>query len=81
MKHQEYAIKGIAQQPDSFISRDKNFKLTDWTPRAQDVMKIIDGKVFGIPIRGQVSWQILYWNRDLLRRNGIPRPLTGRSTT
>jgi ABC-type glycerol-3-phosphate transport system substrate-binding protein len=74
MKHQEYAIKGIALQLDSFISRDKNFKLTDWTPRAQDVMKIIDGKYFGIPIRGQVSWQILYWNRDLLRRNGIPEP-------
>jgi ABC-type glycerol-3-phosphate transport system substrate-binding protein len=74
LKHQEYAIKGIALQLDTFISRDKNFKLSDWTPRAQDVMKIIDGKVFGIPIRGQVSWQIMYWNKDLLRRNGVPEP-------
>ena len=46
-------------------------------------MKIIDGKVFGIPIRGQVSWQFLYWNRDLLSRaTASPSPLlTGRSTT
>ena len=82
-KHQEYAIKGIAQQLDSFISRDKNFKLNDWTPRAQDVMKIIDGKLFGMPIRGQVSWLFLYWNKDLLqRRPASPsRPRTGRSTT
>ena len=36
-------------------------------------MKIIDGKVFGIPIRGQVSWQFLYWNRDLLSEGRHPR--------
>jgi ABC-type glycerol-3-phosphate transport system substrate-binding protein len=74
MKHQEYAIKGIALQLDSFISRDKNFKLADWPQRAQDVMKIIDGKFFALPIRGQVSWQFLYWNRDMLRKAGVPEP-------
>ena len=57
----------------SYISRDKNFKLDDWPPRAQDVMKIIDSKVFGIPIRGQVSWLFLYWNKDLLQTSRHPR--------
>src|SRR5438445_473730 len=45
-----------------------------WTPRAQDVMKIVDGKLFGLPIRGQVSWLFLYWNRDMLKKAGIPEP-------
>ena len=74
LKHQEYAIKGVAKQLDSFVNKDKNFKLSDWTSRAQDVMKIIDGKLFVIPIRGQVSWLFLYWNRDMLRKAGIPEP-------
>ncbi|MBI3971530.1 MAG: extracellular solute-binding protein [Chloroflexi bacterium] len=74
LKHQEYAIKGVALQLDSFISKDKNFKLSDWPQRAQDVMKIVDGKFYGLPIRGQVSWQFLFWNRDMLKRAGIPEP-------
>ncbi len=74
MKHQEYAIKGVALALDSFIGRDQGFKLTDWPQRAQDVLKIIDGKAYGLPIRGQVSWQFLYWNRDLLKNAGVPEP-------
>ncbi len=74
LKHQEYAIKGVAKQLDEFITRDKAFKLTDWPQRAIDVMKIIDGKFFGLPVRGQVSWQFLFWNRDMLRRVGIAEP-------
>jgi multiple sugar transport system substrate-binding protein len=74
LKHQEYAIKGVALQLDEFVNRDKAFRLADWTQRAQDVMKIIDGKLYAIPIRGQVSWQFLYWNRDLLQKSGIPEP-------
>ena len=74
LKHQEYAIKGVALQLDGFISRDRAFKLSDWPQRAQDVMKIVDGKFFGLPVRGQVSWQFLFWNRDMLARAGIPEP-------
>ena len=45
-------------------------------------MKIVDGKVFGIPIRGQVSWLFLYWNRTCCGATASPsRPRTGRSTT
>ena len=80
MRHQSYAIKGVAKQLDAFASKDKNFKITDWTQRAQDVMKIVDGKLYGLPIRGQVSWLFLYWNRDMLRKAGIPEPTANWTT-
>ena len=74
MRHQTYAIRGVAKQLDQFLSKDKNFNLNPWTSRAQDVMKIIDNKLYGIPIRGQVSWLFLYWNKDMLRKAGIAEP-------
>ena len=63
LKHQEYAVKGLAKQLDTYASKDKNFNINAWTQRAQDVMKIVDGKLYGLPIRGQVSWLFLYWNQ------------------
>lgn len=74
LRHQSYAIKGVAKQLDAFASKDKNFKITDWTQRAQDVMKIVDGKLYGLPLRGQVSWLFLFWNRDMLKKAGVPEP-------
>jgi multiple sugar transport system substrate-binding protein len=74
MKYHEYSVKGIALVLDPFVSRDKAFRLTDWPPKAIDVIKTVDGKIYGLPVRGQVSWQFLYWNRDMLRRAGIPEP-------
>ncbi|HEX2186517.1 MAG TPA: extracellular solute-binding protein, partial [Chloroflexota bacterium] len=77
LKFQEYAVKSVAVPLDPFISKDKNFKLSDWPQRAQEAMKIIDNKVFGLPVRGQVAWLFLYWNRDMLRKAGIPEPTPG----
>jgi multiple sugar transport system substrate-binding protein len=74
LKFQEYATKGVAIALDSYASKDKNFKLDAWTPKAQEAMKVVDGKLFGLPIRGQISWVYLYWNKDLLTRTGIPEP-------
>jgi multiple sugar transport system substrate-binding protein len=74
MKYHEYAAKGIALVLDEFVAKDKAFKITDWPPRAIDVVKSVDGKMYGLPIRGQVSWQFLFWNRDLLKRAGVPEP-------
>ena len=74
LKHQEYAIKGLAKQLDQYLNKDKAFNLTPWTARAQDVMKIIDGKLYGLPIRGQVSWLFLYYNKDMLKKAGVPEP-------
>ncbi len=74
IKFQEYAVKGAAVALDSYIAKDKNFKLTDWPQRAQDAYKIIDNKVYGLSVRGQVAWLFLYWNKDLLQKNSIPEP-------
>lgn len=74
LKYQEYAVKGVAVPLDPFISKDKSFKLDAWPARAQEAMKVVDSKVFGLPIRGQVSWLFMYWNRDMLNKNGIPEP-------
>ena len=37
-------------------------------------MKVVDNKLYGMPIRGQVSWLFLYWNKEVLKRVGIPEP-------
>ncbi|MDQ3702286.1 MAG: extracellular solute-binding protein, partial [Chloroflexota bacterium] len=74
IKMQEYAVKGAAVALDPFINKDKAFKLTDWPQRAQEAMKIIDNKVFALPVRGQVAWLFLYWNRDMLKKAGVPEP-------
>ena len=74
MKYHEYSVKGIALAIDTFVAKDKTFKITDWPSRAIDVLKTVDGKMYGLPVRGQVSWQFLFWNRDLLKRTGIPEP-------
>ena len=74
MKYHEYSVKGIALPIDGFVAKDKAFKITDWPSRAIDVLKTVDGKMYGLPVRGQVSWQFLFWNRDLLKRAGVPEP-------
>ena len=74
IKFQEYAVKGVAVALDPFIAKDKNFKYTDWPQRAQEALKVVDNKVFGLPVRGQVAWMFIYWNRDMLKRTGVPEP-------
>ena len=59
---------------DSYLAKDSETKLADWPQRAQDALKVIDGKVFGLPVRGQVAWMFIYWNRDMLKKAGIAEP-------
>src|SRR5215216_6933898 len=74
LKYLEYAAKNITVNLDSYAAKDKNFKITDWPQTAQDAMKVVDGKLYGMPIRGQISWLFLYWNIDLLKKVGVPEP-------
>lgn len=74
IKYQEYAKKNLAVAIDSYLAKDSETKLTDWPQRAQDALKVIDGKVFGLPVRGQVAWMFMYWNRDMLKKAGIAEP-------
>jgi multiple sugar transport system substrate-binding protein len=74
LKYQEYAVKNITINLDSYAAKDKNFKLADWPATAQDAMKVVDSKLYGMPIRGQISWLFLYWNIDLLKKVGVAEP-------
>jgi ABC-type glycerol-3-phosphate transport system substrate-binding protein len=74
IKYQEYAKKNLAVAIDSYLAKDSETKLADWPQRAQDALKVIDGKVFGLPVRGQVAWMFMYWNRDMLKTAGIAEP-------
>jgi multiple sugar transport system substrate-binding protein len=74
LKFQEYAVKGVTTALDQYAAKDKNFKLDAWPARAQEAMKVVDNKLFGMPTRGQVSWLFLYWNKELLKRAGVPEP-------
>jgi multiple sugar transport system substrate-binding protein len=74
LKFQEYAVKGVAVALDPYIAKDKAFNLGAWPQRAQEALRIIDNKVFALPVRGQVAWLFLYWNRDMLRSAGLSEP-------
>ena len=73
-KFLEYAVRGVAVPLDPFVARDREFTLAAWPPRAQEALRAVDQKVFGLPLRGQVEGLVLFWNRDLLRRAGVPEP-------
>ncbi|MGI8423033.1 MAG: ABC transporter substrate-binding protein [Chloroflexota bacterium] len=74
IKFQEYAVRGVAVALDPYIAKDKTFKLSDWPTRAQEAYKVVDNKVFGLSVRGQVAWQFIYWNIDMLKKAGVPEP-------
>jgi ABC-type glycerol-3-phosphate transport system substrate-binding protein len=74
LKYQEYAVRGAARALDDLIGRDKAFRLGAWPERGQEALRVIEGKVYGLPIRGQVAWVFLYRNRDLLRSAGQSEP-------
>jgi multiple sugar transport system substrate-binding protein len=74
LKFQEYAVKNVSVSLDQYAAKDKNFNLNAWNKASQEAMKVVDNKLFGLPTRGQISWVYLYWNRDLLRKAGVPEP-------
>jgi len=74
LKYQEYAVKNLSVNLDTYAAKDKNFKITDWPQTAQDAMKVVDGKLYGMPIRGQISWLFLYWNIDMFKKVGLQEP-------
>ncbi|MDQ3699551.1 MAG: extracellular solute-binding protein, partial [Chloroflexota bacterium] len=74
LKYQEYAVKSVGIALDQYAAKDKNFKLDAWPQNAQAAMKVVENKLFGMPTRGQVSWLFLYWNKEILKRAGVPDP-------
>jgi multiple sugar transport system substrate-binding protein len=74
LKYQEYAVKSVTIPLDQYAAKDKNFKLDAWPTNAQAAMKVVENKLYGMPIRGQVSWLFIYWNKEVLKRAGVPEP-------
>jgi ABC-type glycerol-3-phosphate transport system substrate-binding protein len=69
-----FAARGAALPLDDLINKDKAFKLSDWPARAVEALRVVQNKVYALPVRGQVAYVFLFWNRDMLRQNGIPEP-------
>ncbi len=72
MAYQNFATGGTALQIDDLVAKDK-VDLSQWYPQGIAALKL-DGKMYGLPVRGQVSWLFIYYNIDLFKKNGVDLP-------
>lgn len=72
MAYQNFATGGTALQIDDLIAKNK-VDLSQWFPQGIAALKL-SGKLYGLPVRGQVSWLFMYYNADLLKKHGINPP-------
>src|SRR3954452_12555255 len=62
-EYHSFAVIGALKQVDSLIARDK-FDLKGWFPEMVEIMKI-DGKMYGLPFKGQVLTGGFFYNKNL----------------
>ncbi len=67
-----FAAAGAFLNIDNLLARDK-VDLKQWFPEVIDIMKI-DGKLFGLPYKGQVLAAGFFYNANLFERRGVPLP-------
>jgi multiple sugar transport system substrate-binding protein len=67
-----FAATGAFLNIDSLLARDK-VDLKQWFTDVVDIMKI-DGKLFGLPYKGQVLAAGFFYNINLFEKRGIPVP-------
>ena len=72
--YQQYANGGVLRAVDDLIARDK-FDLSLWFPPAKPAMAF-EGKTWGLPIRGQIVFNMLFYNPNLIGGAGLPDPET-----
>jgi multiple sugar transport system substrate-binding protein len=72
--YQQYANGGVLRAVDDLIARDK-FDLSLWYPPTKPAMTF-EGKMWGLPIRGQIVWNILFYNPNPINGAGLPDPET-----
>jgi multiple sugar transport system substrate-binding protein len=72
MAYQNFATGGTALQIDDMIAKNK-VDLSQWFPQGIAALKL-GGKLYGLPVRGQVAWLFMYYNADLLKKHGIAPP-------
>lgn len=70
--YQFFSANGILIPIEDRLARDK-VDLTGWFPALIDVMRV-DGKLHGLPFKGQVLTSAFYFNTDLFDQAGLPYP-------
>jgi multiple sugar transport system substrate-binding protein len=71
-EYHNFALGGAFRNIDSLIARDK-LDLKGWFPEMVEIMKI-DGKLFGLPFKGQVLNAGFYYNVSLFETRGVALP-------
>jgi multiple sugar transport system substrate-binding protein len=71
-QYHNFALGGAFRQIDSMIARDK-LDLKGWFPEMIEIMKI-DGKLYGLPFKGQVLAAGFYYNVNLFKARGLAEP-------
>jgi multiple sugar transport system substrate-binding protein len=71
-EYHNFALGGAFRNIDSMIARDK-LDLKGWFPEMIEIMKI-DGKLFGLPFKGQVLNAGFYYNVSLFETRGVALP-------
>ena len=66
------AVGGSLQPVDKLVARDK-LDLKQWYEKGVEALRL-DGKLFGLPARGQVGYCYLAFNKDAFGRAGIAEP-------
>ena len=61
---------GMLTALDTYVQRDR-LDLKQWYASAVDAMKL-EGKLYGLPARGQLARCFLFYNRDLFAQAGVP---------
>ncbi len=72
IKAVSFAVIGALKQIDSLIGRDK-LDLKGWFPEMVEIMKI-DGKMYGLPFKGQVLTGGFFYNKNLFEARGLQEP-------
>jgi multiple sugar transport system substrate-binding protein len=70
--YHNFARQGAYASVDTLISRDK-VDLKQWFPELVELMKI-DGKLHGLPYKGQVLAAGFFYNQSLFEKRGIAPP-------
>ena len=71
-QYHNFALGGAFRQIDAMVARDK-LDLKGWFPEMIEIMKI-DGKLYGLPFKGQVLAAGFYYNVSLFQARGVAEP-------
>ena len=71
-EYHSFAVMGALKQVDALIARDK-LDLKGWFPEMIGIMKI-DGKMYGLPFKGQVLTGGFFYNKNLFQARGMAEP-------